>query len=332
MYEELGHIVLATGEQVDAGVVIGPDAEWAECLEQLLYHKGEPWNWQIQQVLKKDVGIGILFYVLHRAGIPFANIMIAELEGVGFLAHVWTKPEDRKKGACSQLLKLQMHDFRTQQGKALFLFTEFDSVAYHLYEKNGFRSVDFKSGYMDWYATSKDEFKGDYFNLGETEIQTLRWTHWPSSAALFMGDFPGVIRCAPLHLMGRQSTQTPFLSLLYEEDIQPTGHSKGMVLQNKATTAVVGFAAWDWHPLWADTCLVDIYCHPKYWGEAGNLLASLVLPEADRYIAYCEADHREKTEVLLGEGFKPTALYKRRVPSSNEKKSFLDVALFERQA
>ena len=52
MYEGLGHVVLATGEQVEVGVVIGPDAEWAERLERFLGHKGEPWNWQNRQVLR----------------------------------------------------------------------------------------------------------------------------------------------------------------------------------------------------------------------------------------------------------------------------------------
>ena len=106
MYEGLGHVVLATGEQVEVGVVIGPDAEWTERLERLLGHKGEPWNWQNRQVLTTDVGIGSRFYVLHRGGMPFANIMIAELSGVGILAHVWTKPEDREKGACSNLMRV----------------------------------------------------------------------------------------------------------------------------------------------------------------------------------------------------------------------------------
>ena len=76
--------------------------------------------------------------------------MIAELSGFGILAHVWTKPEDRKNRACTELMKVLMEDFKFRQGKALFLFTRFNSVAYHIYKKFGLRSIESKSGFMDW--------------------------------------------------------------------------------------------------------------------------------------------------------------------------------------
>ncbi|MBT4159992.1 MAG: hypothetical protein HOE54_01710 [Gammaproteobacteria bacterium] len=331
MYEGLGHVVLAGGEQAEVGVVVGPDTRWAERLKKLLCHKGEPWNWQNSRVLRTNTGIGSRFYVLHRGGIPFANTMIAELSGVGILAHVWTRPEDREKRACSELMRVLMEDFRFRQGKALFLFTQFGSVAYRIYEKFGFRSVESQSGFMDWYATSKDEFEAPYFEEGATEIQPLGWTHWPSSPALFMGDFPGAVRCAPLKLIGRQSTQTPFLSLLRDEERRKTTDSRTLVLQSEETTAVVGFTAWDWHPRRKDTCLVDVYCHPNYWDQARNLLLSLPLPRAKRYVAYSDIDCEHKAKVLLEAGFSQTTLPKRRLPSTLAKKSLLDVSLFEKE-
>ena len=332
MYEGLGHVALATGEQVEVGVVTGPDTEWAERLEKLLDHKPDPWDWQNRQVLSTNTGIGAHFYILHRGGMPFANITISELSGVGWVGHVWTNPEDRQKGACSKLMRVQMKDFMSRRGKALFLDTGFESVPYRIYERFGFMSVESGSGLMDWNATSKDEFEATYFKKGKTEVQPLGWTHWPSSAALFLGDFPCVIRCAPLKLIGRRPTEGPLLPLLRDEKRRQADGRKphALVLRNEATTAVVGFAAWDWHPLWEDTCLVDVYCHPNYWDEAGDLLASLSLPETDRYIAYGEVDCRHKRRVLLEQGFKQTAVFKRRVPSTKAKKSFLDVTLFEK--
>ena len=332
MYDGLGHVTLATGEQVEVGVITGPDAEWAERVEKLLGHKRDPWNWQNRQLLRTNVGIGARFYILHRGGMPFANIFIAELSGVGILGHVWTDPEDRKKGACSKLMRVQMKDFTSRQGKALFLDTGFESVAYHIYERFGFTSVESGSGFMDWTATSKDEFEATYFQKGKTEIQPLGWTHWPSSPALFLGDSPCVVRCAPLKLIGRRSTEGAFLPILRDEiGRQAAGKEPhALVLRNEATTAVVGFAAWDWHPLWEDTCLIDVYCHPNYWDKAGNLLTSLSLPETDRYVAYGEVDCIHKTRVLLEQGFRQAAIFKRRVPNTKAKKSFLDVSLFEK--
>jgi hypothetical protein len=333
VYKDLGHVTLKTGERVQVGVVIGPDAEWAERLEKLLGHKGDPWDWQNSQALRSNLGIDVCFYVLHRQGVPFANILTAELAGVGHLGHVWTEPQDRQKGASSSLMEIQMRDFRSRRGKALFLGTGFDTVPYHMYRKFGFNSVEPESGYMAWYAASKDEFEHDYFARAGTEIQPPHWVHWPSSAALFLGDFPCAVRCAPLRLIGRQSTEGPFLPLLRDAQRRQAVDEKprAMVLCNAQTNAVVGFTAWGRHPLWEDICLVDVYCHPSYWDSAGELLSSLPLPGAERCVAYSEAGCRHKTAVLLDHGFKQSATLKGRVPATRAKTSFLDLALFERK-
>jgi hypothetical protein len=333
MYKDLGHVTLKTGERVEAGVVFGPDADWAERLEKLLSHKGDLWNWQNHQALRSSLGIDVQFYLLHRQGIPFANILTSELAGVGHLGHVWTEPEDRQKGASSSLMDIQMRDFRSRGGKALFLGTGFDSIPYHIYKRFGFSSVEPGSGYMEWYATSKERFESNYFARAETEIRSPQWTHWPSSAALFLGDFPCVVRCTPLRLIGRQSTEGPFLPLLRDaQRRQATGEKpRALVLCNNQTTAVVGLVVWDWHPLWEDMCLVDVYCHPSYWDRAGELLSSLPLPDAEGYVAYSDASCRHKTAALLDHGFRQTATLKGRVPDTHVKTSFLDVALFERQ-
>jgi hypothetical protein len=303
-------------------------------LEKLLHHKGGHWNWQNSLALRSNLGIEPRFYVLHRAGTPFANILTSELGGVGMLGHVWTNPEDRQKGACSSLMELQMEDFRSRQGSALFLGTGFDSPPYHIYRRFGFRSVEPKSGYMEWYATSKEEFESAYYARGETEIRPIAWTHWPSSSALFVGDSPCVVRCAPLRLIGRRITEGPLLPLLRgEEKRRSAGENpRAAVLCNKPTTAVVGLAVWAWHPLWRDVCLAGVFCHPDFWDESVDLFRALDLPQAERYIAYSDVNCAHKSQLLSDEGFEHTVTLKRRVPSARSKSSFLDVAVFERVA
>jgi hypothetical protein len=332
MYEGLGHVTLATGEQVDIGVVICPDVEWAERLVKFLYHKGNHWNWQTDQFLRENIGIDTRFYVLHRGGIPLANITTAELSGVGILGHVWTNSEDREKGACTKLMNVQMKDFKSRQGRALFLGTDYDSVAYHIYARFGFSSVESGSGFMEWYATSRSEFQATFYKKAKTTIQPIGWIHWPSSPALFLGDFPCVIRCVPLKIIGRHLTEGPLLPLLRDEKKRKkqSGDPHAMVLRNEGTTAVVGLTTWDWHPLWEDTCLVDIFCHPDYWSEAGSLLKSLPLPEAERYIAYGDIDCKHKTKVLLDDDFRQTTILKRRVRRNMKRNVFLDVRVFEK--
>jgi hypothetical protein len=332
MYEYLDDIHLKSGESVEMGVVISPDLHWAKQLEKLLHHKRDPWNWQNSEVLRSHVEIEVYYYVLHRDGAPFSNIMTAELHGVGILGHVWTNPKDRRKGAISQLMQRQMEHFCAREGKALFLGTDFDSPPYYIYRKYGFRNIEDKSGCMEYYSTSKEEFLDKYFTKGETTIQEVDWPHWPSSPALFIGDFPGIVRCAPLRLMGRNSTEGPFLRLICGERKRraegENPHAK--VLVNKRTSAVVGLAAWEWDPLWPDTCLVDIYCHPNYWEKAGELFAALPLPETDRYLAYSESTFMLKQNALEAAGFGKTATFAKRIAVNRVKSDFLDIFILEK--
>ena len=332
MYEELGETTLKWGETVQTGMVVAPDLEWAERIERVLAHKGEPWNWQISQALRSKLGIEVRFYLLHRQGRPISNVMTAELAGVGVLGHVWTEPEERKKGAMSQLMALQMEDFRTRGGKALFLGTACGSAPYRIYERFGFRSVEDGSGYMEYYAASREEFEAAYFAKGEAEIGALDWPHWPASPALFMAGFPGVVRCAPMKLFGRASTEGPFLSLLCDET-QRREERKGprsFALQSKGSGAVVGLTVWGHDPLWPDTCLVDVYCHPDYWDRASDLLAALALPDADRYVAYGDPTCAAKIEVLKVAGFREAATLSNRLAADAAKADFADVIAFER--
>jgi hypothetical protein len=103
------------------------------------------------------------------------------------------------------------------------------------------------------------------------------------------------------------------------------------VLQQMETTAVAGLTLWDWHPLWPDTCVVDVYCHPDYWEQAGPLLQALALPQgADRYVAYADAGDGFKAGVLQEAGFRETVVLKDRVARDTARTGWVDVAVYER--
>ncbi len=329
MYQQLGTIKLKSGEEVEAGVIRGPDLTWAPRMLDLLSHKGDPWNWQNAQILQRDLGIDAFFYILHRNGDPFANIMTIEQAGVGHFGHVWTQPEDRKQGASSRLMQLQMAHFRDRGGRALFLGTAFDSVPHHMYAKHGFRCVEAGSGYMAYFVNSREAFAADYFRISDVEIVPLDWSHWPASAALYLWDFPGIVRSVGGKLIGQQSTEGPFLDLLnranrYAQNQHP---APAQILQ-AASTAVVGCAMWNWHPLWPDCCLVDLYCHPACWAQAGDLLDRLTLPEAATYLAYADVTCPERMDVLKRAGFRQAGLLEEWVVAEGSSGKRVDVILF----
>ena len=333
MHESITEISLKTGETVAASRIEGPDAEWAERIEALLGHKGEEWRWQNSRCARDDLGIDVYYYVLHRDGVPFANMMTAEYAGVGHFGHVWTLPEDRRKGAADQLMGLQMEDFRARGGRALYLGTGFDSAPYHIYAAHGFEGIEDQSGNMEYYATSRRDFEDHYFAAGATDIEEVAWRHWPATGALFLGDFPGTVRCAPLGLLGRASTEHPLLGAIREAEQrrdreEPT---RVRVLMQRDSAAAVGMAVWDWHSLWPHTALLDVFCHPNHWDRAAELLDSLPLPVAERYVAYSDSGNAGKDAALASSGFAQTGVHENRVAIDSARTRFADVSVWERQ-
>ena len=258
MYQALGTMTLRSGEQVELGVVRAPDLEWRDRILPLLAHKGVYWRWQNVEFLTVDVGIDASFFICHRDGQPFANVMTALYAGVGILGHVYTYPEDRGAGAASLLVGAAIDDFKARGGQALFLETGYGSTAYRIYERYGFHSLEPMSASMEFYTASKGEFEQTYFAQGAASFQMLDWRHYPASQALFAGDFPGHVRCAALQLVGRLSNDEYIIPLLAEELSAETEH-RARVLMSDSSGAVVGFGLWSRHPFWPDSGLIDLY-------------------------------------------------------------------------
>lgn len=329
MIETLGAIVLKSGEQVEALVVHGPDLEWRERVLKLLGHKSAPWYWQNTELLSEDVGIDAYFYLLHHGGEPFANIMTAEREGVGIFGHVWTNPEWRGKGAAGQLQEKLMAHFRERGGRALFLGTGFDSMPFHLYAKYGFEPVEPGSGYMTWTAQPKAVFEAEYFAPEDSFIESLDWPHWPASPALFLADVPGLVRCAPLRILGRQSTEGTLLPVLQYHRTHSDDPAQALALRS-ATGAVVGLAVWGKDAFWPHTVCVDVFCHPNFWHRGLELLNELRPHGADRFIAYTDSTCPEKREILQHSGFRPIAELPNWLAVDELGSSKVDVTMFEK--
>jgi GNAT superfamily N-acetyltransferase len=304
MVESLGSITLKSGERVAAAAVRGPDAAWRERITRLLGHKGEPWLWQNSELLSRETGIDAWFYVLHRDGVPFAHQMSADLQGVGIFGHVWTEPADRGQGAAGELLRLQLAHFRARGGRALYLSTGYDSAPYHLYQKHGFVGIAAGSGYMTWSHVPLAAFEQDYFAPGPTSLEGIDWPHWPTAPALFTADLPGIVRCAPLNLHGRSSTEEALLPWIQGRTATP--HRGQVFVLRKPNGAVVALAAWTLSASNPGTLSVDVFCHPNFGADAENLLRHTLagappLPA----VALTDTDDLPKAAVLQALGFKP---------------------------
>ncbi len=317
MYVALGTVTLKDGEKVEAGLVDCPDIEWADRVEALLGHKGEVWQWQNRCCARQDLGIDARYYLLHREGVPFANMLTATFKGVGHFGHVFTQPEDRRKGAAHQLMGLLMEDFRKRDGHALFLGTGFDSAAYHIYRRHGFESLEPGSGQMEYYAGGDGEsFREMYFAKGSERSLTLApsWRHWPASEALFTSTFEGVVRCPSLGLLSRASTEGPFLPVLQRaQKASELGLPGDMAITERTQTgAVVAVARCSGHPLWPGKLLIDLYGHPGAQQEMIDCLNALQDADGGRRVdqAGCVSysdGNPARDEALAAVGFRSTA-------------------------
>jgi GNAT superfamily N-acetyltransferase len=333
MYEALDRFTLKTGEPVELGVVKGPEPGWSDRLEAFLAHKGDYWKWGNEQVLRYDRGIDAFYYILHRDGAPFANIMTIEYRGVGILGHVYTDPQDRRKGAASTLLRRLMDHFRSRDGQALYLGTGYDSPAYHIYRTCGFESVEPGSGSMACFTDSPQGFVGRYFARGPVDLKPLQWAHWPASPPLFLGDWPGSVRCVPLRILGRQSTEGPALRrLMVEFENREAGKPAvtTAVLEHRETSAVVGMSAYAPDPIWPGTVLVDVYCHPDFWRRAPELIEALELPSAERRLAYADASCPAKGESLSAAGYRQVACLPHHTAACRDRTTLVDVTIWQK--
>jgi len=331
MHESTGSVQLKSGETVESCILTAPQPQWAPKMLRLLGHKGPPWRSQAEAALTVGLDVESRFYVLHRDGEPLANIMTTELAGVGLLGHVYTVPEDRRKGAAAILLQKLMSNFQGRSGRALFLGTGFDSPPYHLYARFGFEPVEPGSGEMCFYTGSQDQFNSRYFASGPVEIQPMGWPHWPTSAPLFTGAWPGVVRCASQNLVGRTSSEVPLLPLVMDNAARKEAGEppRGVVIAKPETAAVTGLACFGTHPLWHTTTIIDVYCHHEYWRYAGELLEALNAPPG-RHIAYADPTCQAKADALKDAGFKPTANLPGRIASDAAATGRLDLTVYER--
>ncbi|MBA3709951.1 MAG: GNAT family N-acetyltransferase [Planctomycetes bacterium] len=331
MYTALAPVTLKSGERVEFGVVAAPDADWSARLQKLLLHKDDIWQWQNTELLTTPVGIEPYFYILHRGGKPFANIMTAEYRGVGLFGHVWTDEADRGQGASSSIMAQQMEHFRSRGGKALYLGTGFDGVPYRMYAKLGFVGIEDGSGSMTWTPGPKAHFEADYFAKGPATVSPLDWTHWPTSSPLFASALPGVVRSSNLRLLGRTLTEGPFLPVIRDERKRRADGAapRAIALAKDDNGAVVGFAMLEVHPAWPDAKQLDLWCHPDFWDRAPELIAPLGLATAGRTIAYGDAETPLRNRALKAAGFHAIGTLPKFVAADVMKKRLVDVIVYD---
>ena len=184
MHVKLGEITLKTNECMEVGVISVPDETHAEEIKKFLGHKPGNFKWHIDRCVTESLdALETRFYVGKIEGNIITNIMTVEHDGIGILGHVFTLPDQRRKGACKGVMAYQMDEFRQRNGRDLYLGTGYNGHPYHIYHSFGFESVIPESGFMQYQVD--DDFCETYFATTSAHPKPVEWHDWPKLTALF---------------------------------------------------------------------------------------------------------------------------------------------------
>ena len=316
MVRELAEVTLKSGEVMQCLVVEEPEACWAADVQELLVHKREHVLWHIQRSIAGPLDeLETRFYLGVVNDEAVGNIMTVEHDGIGILGHVFTQPDQRRKGIASHIMAAQMRDFQEREGRVLTLGTGFDSPPYWIYHSFGFRSIAAGSGAM-WYWRQPEQME-DLWRAAITGVASPLWQHWPLVNLLCIQPDGDRLRHAARRLWGPRNFEGEFVG--YKRD-QEAGkrNVEARVLENSAGL-VVGWASIEDDPIWREAAaLLDLFVHPAAAHAAAELFAALTLP-ARPVFAYAERGS-PKVDLLRAHGFTPQSSWPDWVMSMGEKR------------
>ncbi len=300
MYNQLAQCILKTGERMEVGVINAPDEPHAAEVKRFLGHKQGDYKWHIERAVTEVLGsLETHFYVGKLEGKVISNVMTVEHEGIGILGHVFTLPQQRRKGACKGIMTHQMADFRQRNGRALYLGTGYNSHPYYIYNNFGFQSVFPGSGFMKYHV--EPDFEEHYFAQTSASPKPIEWHDWPKVTALSAIIGGDALRSLTWRVYGPTNLEGGFLT--FKHALETDNIYDDAKLLVTPDGAIVGWATVSREPHWRNTtALLDLFFHPNFTESVPSLLAALTFPEL-KVQCYVDAGAEQKAELLAAAGF-----------------------------
>lgn len=323
MYERLGKATLRTGEPMELGVVIAPDVDWREQIVPFLGHKQEPYASHITRSFEGPLdALDTCYYIGHLEGRVISEVMIVGARGAGILGHVYTLPEQRRKGAYQAVMAAQMSDMNRKKIRLLSLGTGFDSPPYWIYHSFGFRGIGDGRGEMVWASDAEAEV--ELFQPGAVTARPVRWEDWGYFGWLGLLPYTSdeeLPRSRVLRLRGRGIAEGPFARLMVQIEEIPdlavhvlqSEHGATVawaILAPAANGASRGGLGGAPDPYWLpDAWTLDLHAHPSFAACLPQLLEALTWPDAPVAAAFTEPAG-PKAAALETAGFRHSASLK----------------------
>ncbi|MDE0317866.1 MAG: GNAT family N-acetyltransferase [Candidatus Poribacteria bacterium] len=325
MYKKLGNTVLKTGESMEVGVITAPDERHAEEVKQFLGHKGGNWEWHIERCVTESLDeLETRFYVGKIKESIITNIMTVEHEGIGILGHVFTLPEQRRKGACKGVMAYQMEHFRQRDGHALYLGTGYNGHPYRIYHSFGFESVYPESGFMKYHVN--EDFEERYFAHVPVQPKPVEWHDWSKITALSGIVGWDILRSLKWGVYGPTNFEGGFLSFKHALETEDVYDDTKLLISSDG--AIVSWATVSRDARWQPpTAVLDFFFHPNFAESVPALLSALQFPEL-KVQCYVDSTAKKKAEVLEATGFACEGRFKNQFTYSGQ---HYDVLVFGRE-
>lgn len=326
MVDTLGTVELKSGEDMQIVRVVPPEPDWRDRILPFLGHKGEPWQWQMEVAFDEGLpGATQYFYEGVLEGAIVGNIMTVESmePPIGILGHVYTPPEQRRKGIASRLMAALTEDFRARNGRAMFLHTGYDTPPYHIYASWGF--VGYRdTGTMAWVL--EDGFRGKQFAPRTVRPRASHWGDWPALEALSEVDEGWYVRSVYLNQHGFGGFEGQYLQVrrgLMEGRIRDF---KVLAADDGAAMGYALLAPWKAFP--GTPMVLDTFVHPDFTDEAPALVQAVDLPDDRRVLAFSDSGSSGRAEALQSVGFAEEAAIRRAV--TDDAGNTIDLTVFAR--
>ncbi len=334
MYDKLGEVVLKTGERMEVGVIAVPDEPHAGEVKQFLGHKGGNYKWHIERCVTEVLdALETRFYVGKLDGRVITNIMTVEHEGIGILGHVFTLPQQRRKGACKGVMAYQMAHFRQRAGRSLYLGTGYNSHPYHIYHSFGFESVFPESGFMKYHVNA--DFEERYFARLESaptgkkvdaHPKPVEWHDWPKVTALSAIVGWDTLRSLAWGVYGPTNLEGGFLNFKHALETEDVYDDAKLLITSDG--AIVGWATVSRDARWRPaTAVLDFFFHPNFADAVPALLSTVAFPES-KVQCYVDSGAEQKAAVLESAGFSCEGQFKNQFEYSGQD---YDVLVFSRE-
>ena len=324
MYEILGEATLKSDEVMEVGVINAPNLPHAEEIKKFLGHKPQFFDWHIERCVNESLdNLETRFYVGKLDGHIITNIMTVEHDGIGILGHVYTLPDQRRKGACKGTMAFQMENFRQRNGRALYLGTGYNSHPYHIYHSFGFESVYPDSGFMKYHVN--EDFEETYFTPTTAQPKDIAWHDWPKLTALSGIVGSDILRSLLWNTYGPTNLESGFLTFKHTLETSDVLDDAKFLATQEGT--IVGWATLNRDSKWRhNIAMLDLFFHPNFTDSVPTLLSSLKFPEL-KVQCYIDSTSVKKASVLEAAGFECEGRFKNHIEYQGKK---YDVLVFGR--